>query len=77
MEIAIFRVAELENLGLIAELVLLDERIDPVWLVLIDLLVPDDRLRSNGVFIEAIGHEHFLSMVEYEVQRAQILDLLL
>ena len=77
IEVTILRISKLKVLSLIAKQVLLNLRIDPVWLELVDLLVPDDRLTLDSILFVLILYHYFFSMVKDEVEWAQVLNLLI
>ena len=76
VELGLLFVTELEELSFITKQVSLNERVNPIWLPLIYLLVEQGRLQSHRFCTKLILDEHLLSMVEQEVEWAKILYLL-
>ena len=63
-------------MSLVAKFIFLHERVYPVWFKLVNLLVPHHGLLPDGFLVELVGDKDFLRVVEDEVERAQVLDLL-
>ena len=76
MKVTIIRVSKLEYLSLVAKFIFLHERVYPVWFKLVNLLVPHHRLLPDGFLVELVWDKDFLRVVKDEVERAQVLDLL-
>lgn len=77
IEVSIIRISKLEELSLIVQQVLLYQRVDPIWLELVDLLVPDNGMTPDRILIVLIWYKNFLGMIDDEVERAQVLSLLI
>lgn len=76
VELGLLFVTELEELSFITKQVSLNERVNPIWLPLIYLLVEQGRLQSHRIYAKLILDEHLLRMVKQEIERAKILYLL-
>ena len=52
------------------------QSVDPIWFALINLLVKQGRLILDRILSILVLDEDLLGMVEHEIQRTEVLDLL-
>ena len=74
--VTLVRVAKLKELGLIFQFIFLNQSVNPVWCTLVNLLKAQQRFLSDRLRIKFYRHESVVSMVDQEVERAQVLYLL-